>query len=215
VVQIKNLKQNATKSTFALYYLCVADFFYLSIIYNYWKQYWLEETKMKKIIVIILGAVMLFSLSACVFLGASGRQFGDYEVIFDRNGFVVFDDEHTSSAPVIFENRGQLDDYIQSIIANMGWLDEFPDHREEMSRHINEFYHRFDGAFFNTHRLVVAHIDSGSGSLRFGLNSLRQEGGSLVVSIDRYTPMVQTMDYNRFIMVLAIDRGFMDFDERG
>jgi|GEM_PF-1815285 len=169
---------------------------------------------MKKIIVTIFGGLFVMAMTACVFFEASagGREAGDFDVLFDRNGFAVINDADTTAPPVIFENRAVLDIYIQKIVASMDWLKDFPEHKSEMQRGINEFYSRYDDAFFSKYKLIVAHIDSGSGSLSFDMNNMRAEQGTLVVNINRHTPHIQTMDYNRHIMFLSVARSYAEFD---
>jgi len=170
---------------------------------------------MKKFIAIILGVVMVTTMSACMFFGAggSGSNSDSFAAIFDRNGFAVVNEQETSSPPVIFEDRGQLDSYILKYIDSMDWLHGFPKQKSEFISSVNLFYAKYDNAFFESHRLIIAHIDSGSGSLSFSINGLRVDKGVLVVNINRFSPAIQTMDYNRHIMFLSVARDYTDFNE--
>ncbi|MCL2556504.1 MAG: hypothetical protein FWE03_05795 [Firmicutes bacterium] len=168
--------------------------------------------KFKKIWTITLCLSLALILSACAVFMARGQDMRDYQAIFDRNGFALITEGQISSQPVVIDSRDELEVYIQKVINSFDWLNDFPDNKREIINAINAFYAEFDTNFFSTHRLVIAHIDSGSGSLSFNLNRLSLVNNTLVVNIDKNSPMVQTMDYINHILFLSVARGYANFD---
>ena len=169
---------------------------------------------MKKISAIIISALILISLSACSLFafGIGGTELGNYEAIFDRNGFIVFSEGENFPEPVIVNNRAELDEYIQLIIKSMtNWIGDNPEHLKEAVNNINDFYAKYNDNFFKTHRLVLALIDTGSSRLSFSLDSLRLNGDLLIININRYSPMIQTMDFWHHMLFLSVAKDYAEF----
>ena len=148
-----------------------------------------------------------------------GLSFGgggvmDYKAEFIPNGFVYFGGcpftaEHVP-APVVFISREQLDGYINKIIAEFTAREkgtEFPDgYVRQFKQSVWEHYSRFDADFFAANNLIVGVADRGSGSLRFEFAGVKTDGNTMAIMINRHTPMIQTMDFISWTLLLSVPK---------
>jgi len=69
---------------------------------------------------------------------------------------------------------------------------------------LHESYSRFDDEFFKDNVLVLALVDRGSSRVGYELGSLTVDNGTLNVNVIRNSPMIQTMDYVPWVMILEL-----------
>jgi len=167
----------------------------------------------KSLISVLLSGVVLLafaSVSGVSAVSASVSVF-DYTATVTADGFFGFDFFDTEpSVPLIINSRPELEAHIKNILrdykqANNGV--ENPEWRymlAEFTEAANAFYANFDERFFANNYLVIALVDRGSGSLQFKTTNVSLQENTLVVTIGKTVPAIQTMDYCHWFLLLSI-----------
>jgi len=94
----------------------------------------------------------------------------------------------------IFANRAEVERYVATLTGS----------QPDLSKMIEDFFEKYDTAFFADNKLVIAIVDRGSGSLRFEVDQTSVADNILQIKVNRLVPFIQTMDYRQWVMVLPV-----------
>ena len=72
--------------------------------------------------------------------------------------------------------------------------------------YIRAQYAKYGEEFFRSNILVLAVVDKGSGVVKYNVASTELQCDAFVVKINRNAPLIQTMDYRTFIMIMELDK---------
>jgi len=165
---------------------------------------------MKRIIVIVLGVMMVFMLSACDDIemddrtGTTPLVFGtDYEVENIRTEPLMGYPEDGVEEVYWIESLSDLETYVQEyeVIFDFDWDNpSFYEHIEQ-----------YDEAFFDEYHLFFIIVDEPSGSIRHGIEEITAAEGVLNIHMSRSIPEMGTMDMACWHVVIELDKDAHDF----
>jgi len=135
--------------------------------------------------------------------------------IFSENFVGSMFEENSNTEPLIFNSKSELDNYTKQILREYKKFlkeNDSSDKRTMLADFIetlNGFYSCYNEDFFKTKNLVMAKIESGSGSLQFNFDKLEtNEKSTLFVTVTVNYPFVQTMDYRNWVMMLEVSNSY-------
>lgn len=158
-------------------------------------------------------ALFFLSLISCI-LPIEANMVKNYNATFHKGGYFNYVLESWENMPVILRTVSDMNQYKNDLIDRIKNDEAFypADYLYRIENEIMAFYSCFDEAFFEHNNLVIALVDRGSGSLSFEIRELAMQGDTLVVSINRNSPMIQTMDYRMWVMMLEINKDCFNGD---
>ncbi|MCL2846257.1 MAG: hypothetical protein FWE38_01045 [Firmicutes bacterium] len=122
----------------------------------------------------------------------------NYNATIHRGGFFYEN--------AVITTQAEMEMYIQKIMAEFLRDDAIvPDgYWQQMESMVREFYGAFNEEFFTSQKLVIAMVDQGSGNVKYAAENLAVEDGVATITIRRDAPMIQTMDFVTWILLLEV-----------
>ena len=109
-----------------------------------------------------------------------------------------------SFAPVIIHTAAEMNDYIQKIMKEYSKDDGYDEEGlSGLEGQVRDFFKKYNDKFFKNNNLVIALVDRGSGSVKYDVIDFTVDSkGAGVVHIERKAPIIQTMDYIHWVLML-------------
>jgi|GEM_PF-3342654 len=179
---------------------------------------------MKKIIFLSVIFVILLTVSSALpYLGGSfsaesikitkrGETVTNYKATIEKGAFFpgLMGFEELKQRYVILKSHNDLEDFTTKIMNEFRKdTAEVPDNYwATVEKQILESYARFDNDFFAQHTLVIALIDQGSGNVSYQVENVKIDHGKLKITIEKDAPMIQTMDFVSWVLLLELDNEY-------
>jgi len=138
----------------------------------------------------------------------------DYKARFSADGFFGFNLlEDKPQKPLVLTTRAQLEAHVKNLLRDFkSSFGSDCDSVRAMLADYHEatiaFYAEYSEAFFKENILVIAHVASGSGRLDFNVDKIElcENNNILNIYVNQITPAILTMDYQRWFLLLEVDR---------
>jgi len=139
-----------------------------------------------------------------------------FTVTFTYDGiFGIGLDLAESFKPIVFTSIEELKEFQSGIVTAFKNSLAHMEHAEEKAAAVNaftqlvqEYYATYDDTYFSTKYVVIAWVGSGSSRLTYNLHHAQLKDGVLNLSVIKDTPMIMTMDYRQWFMVLEVDNDY-------
>ena len=112
--------------------------------------------------------------------------------------------ESERGSHVILRTYDELQDFIADIMQEfrMDTAEVPPSYWSLVEKQVLAQYSQFDQEFFAGHDLTIVLIDQGSGSVKYEVKGVAVEDYKLIVDVNKDAPMIQTMDFISWVLVL-------------
>ena len=154
----------------------------------------------------VIGVFTAYGLGLFVSDGVTGEYRNvPYHATFMPNAFF-------SGSYVILRSTRDVDNHIGAIMEGFSH-DSAPTTQDlqHLRDQVRALYAPFTTTFFNTHTLVVALVDQGSGNVNYALHSLAMHHETLTINVDRNAPMIATMDFVSWVLFLELPNTAFNF----